>query len=530
MKLLTAAQMRVLDGRAINECRIPSLALMENAAQRVVDHIVRNYGPLAGKRIAVVCGKGNNGGDGLAIARILQAVHGAHPHVYLAADPDALATDPAANLEASRAAGVPVSIATEADFEAGLGACDLVADAILGTGARGAPSCLAAAAIDAVNRAGAPVVAVDIPSGIDPDTGAVPGAVVTAASTVTFAAGKAGLYLYPAAAHAGVVEVADIGFPAYLVESADAAAWLIDAESVAAVLPSRTPGRDLNKGTYGHVTVYAGSQGYLGAAILSASAAARSGAGLVTLCVPASTLDSAMAAAPPVLMTRGLPETTERRFSRMALDQALKLAAKGTAAAIGPGIGMNAGDGDADTARFVIEFIHSCPVPLVVDADALNILAAEPDHGANVISSRPAPTVMTPHPGEMGRLLGISTAAVQQDRVAAVRSAASAFRCAVALKGARTLVAAADGTLWINPTGNPGMANGGSGDVLTGVTAVMLGQQSDATRALAAAVYLHGLAGDIGAGELGVDGLIATDIVDRLPAAFRRVRGVALVR
>ena len=253
---------------------------------------------------------------------------------------------------------------------------------------------------------------------------------------------------------------------------------------------------------------------------LSAEAAARTGAGLVTLAIPQSIQNALMARVSPVVMTKGLPETNAGTFGADAVDAALKLAGKGTVAAIGPGLG---GPEHADLRTFVREFVSRCPVPLVVDADALNCLAQEPDRGASAVKSRPAATILTPHPGEMGRLLGTGTKAVQSDRRAAAELAAQTYGCPALLKGARTLVASPDGRLAVNTTSNPGMATGGAGDVLTGLLAALLGSDIPAWEAAAVGAFLHGLAGDLAAaGQGGPAGLVATDLVDHLPAAIAR--------
>ena len=432
-KLVTAVQMREMDRRTIEDYGVPSIVLMENAALRVVDVIAERFGPLKGKRIAVVCGKGNNGGDGLAIARHLAVRFGAKVSVHLTAEPSEYEGDAAENYKMAEAFGLDIRRVFP-DLYRGI---DLVVDALLGTGIHGGVEGNLAEIISAMNDEHRPIVAVDVPSGLNADTGEVGGACVKAAVTVTFALPKLGLIVYPGAEYVGELIVADIGMPREVMVADDVRVSATEASDVAHWLPARVNGRDSNKGKFGHVSVLAGSAGFAGAPTLSAEAAARAGAGLVTLAVPKGIQNALMARVSPVVMTRGLSETAQGTFAKDAVDAALKLAAKGTAAALGPGIGAE----DAETRAFVREFVGRCPVPLVVDADALNCLALEKDRGASVTKSRTAATILTPHPGEMGRLLGTDTKAVQADRRAAAETAAKTYNCVVLLKGARTLIA-----------------------------------------------------------------------------------------
>ena len=515
LKLTTAAQMREMDRRTMEDYGVPSIVLMENAALRVVDVIAERYGPLKGKRIAVVCGKGNNGGDGLAIARHLATRFGAAVFVHLAADPSDFAGDAAANYKMAQAFGLEMRL-----FPDLYRSIDLIVDALLGTGIKGGVEGELAGTISAMNDEGCPIVSVDVPSGLNVDTGEEGGACVKAALTVTFALPKLGLMVYPGAEYAGELVVADIGMPREVMAANDVQVMATEASDVARWLPARVNGRDSNKGKFGHVTVFAGSAGFAGASTLSAEAAARTGAGLVTLAIPKGIQNALMARVSPVVMTHGLAETSAGTFDASAVEEALKLAGKGTAAALGPGLGGAESD---ETRAFVRAFVSRCPVPLVIDADALNSLSLEPDRGASLVKSRTAATVLTPHPGEMGRLLGTDTKTVQSDRRAAVEQAAQTYGCTVLLKGARTLIASPDRRLAVNTTSNPGMATGGAGDVLTGLLATLLGSEIAPWEAAAAGAYLHGLAGDLAAaGQGGPAGLIATDLIHFLPAAIAR--------
>ena len=321
---------------------------------------------------------------------------------------------------------------------------------------------------------------------------------MNAQMTVTFALPKYGLLEFPGADAVGKLIVGDIGMPRQVMQAPHVQTWVTDAAEVAAWLPSRRESRDNNKGTFGHLFVFAGSKGYVGAPALSAEGAARAGAGLVTLVVPEAVQTAITSSVSPVVMTKTLPQTSQGTFDRSAADMALKLAENADAAAIGPGLG---GTDNEETCDFVRTFVARCPVPLLIDADALNILSAEPDHGASLIRRRTAPTVLTPHPGEMGRLIGLKTANVQADRRAALQTAKEQFGCVVLLKGSRTLVSGPDDRLYLNTTGNSGMATGGAGDTLTGIIGALLAAKLDPTEAAAAGAYVHGLAGDLAAAQ-----------------------------
>lgn len=542
MIVASAAQMREMDRQTIEDYHVPSLVLMENAALRVVDEIVKRYGPLKGKRIDVVCGKGNNGGDGLAIARHLSTRFGAEVMIWLFAHPLTLSSDAAANFEMAKAFHLrwqtidPEAMPYGDEPAANLPYLELrerstlVIDALFGTGLKAGVEGAAARVIETINGSPCPIVSVDVPSGLNADTGQVEGACVQARLTVTFALPKYGLLVYPGAEYVGELVVADIGIPdrAWPEPNPNGlfAVYVTEPRDIADSLPAREESEGSNKGTFGHAFVFAGSAGMIGAAVMSSEAAARGGAGLVTLVVPEAVQPAVMGRVSPVVMTRGLPGQS---WTGETVEAALALAAKGKAAAIGPGLG---GADNPDTRSFVREFVSRCPVPLVIDADALNCLAQEPDHGASILQSRTEGTILTPHPGEMGRLMGTDTKTVQADRRQAVEQAAQTFGCTVLLKGSRTLVATwrdnssirdNSGILHINTTGNAGMGTGGAGDVLTGLLAALLAQGLEPHAAAAAGAYLHGRAGDLAASDLGGKaGLIATDLIERLPRALAR--------
>lgn len=514
MRLVTAREMREIDRRAMEEYAIPGVVLMENAGRSVADAVERLLGGLGGKKVVVLCGKGNNGGDGFVAARHLLQ-RGAAPKVFLSCAPEEITGDAAVNLTIWQRLGQECfQLATSGSLQLlkiALLQADAVVDALYGTGFRGKATGQAGRAIEAVNAAGKPVVAVDLPSGLEADTGRVNGPCIRATVTVTFGLPKIGLVLDPGVEYCGKLVVADISLPRVLIDGAAPDRYLLTSELVSSWFAPRPA--TAHKGDFGHVLVVGGSRGMIGAACLTAQAALKTGAGLVTLAVPRSLQDVAAGKLTEV-MTAGLPETPEGALSREALPVVAALLKKKAVLALGPGLGQH-----AETVALVRELVRAAVCPLVVDADGLNAFAGE----GGLPAERAAPLVVTPHPGEMGRLTGKRVAEVEADRVGCAAAAAREWQAVVVLKGARTVVASPDGCLGINTTGNPGMATGGSGDVLTGVVAALIAQGLDPFRAAAAAVYLHGRAGDLAAGERGEMGLTAGDICRFLPAACREI-------
>jgi len=513
LAVFTGEEMRRLDERAIRELGIPGATLMENAgrgaAAAALAWLAAAGRPARGRRVAIVCGKGGNGGDGFVVARWL-ARRGVRCDVLLAASPRELRGDAAAKLREMRKAGLrPVVVADAAAIAPVLARADLVVDALLGTGTRAAPEGLVGDAIEAINAAGRPVLALDVPSGLPADGAAPTWAVVRADATVTFAGLKRGLVLPSGRELAGRVSVVEIGVPRDEV-ARGITTFLLEPADVARHFPGRA--RTAHKGTYGHLLVVAGSVGKTGAAALAADGALRSGAGLVTVATPASQ-QPIVAGLLLEAMTAPLTEGTAGFLGADAWDALAGLVSARDAVAVGPGIGLD------DQVRDVVRrLVLEARVPMVVDADALTALAGHLD----MLRKAAAPRCLTPHPGELARLLGTTVPDVQRDRIGVARAFATTHRVHLVLKGAVSVVAAPDGTVLLNPTGNPGMASGGTGDVLTGVVGALLARGLAPGDALASAVYLHGLAGDVAAERVGEESLIARDVIAALPDAFRR--------
>ena len=497
MKILTPEQLREVDRLSTEKYGIPSLLLMENAGMRVAEVLEDQFEDLDQLSIAILCGKGNNGGDGFVVARQL-IQKGCFPFVFLFASEEEVKGDAKTNLSILKALGYPPTVVVnEHDWneeKLELLDADLVVDALLGTGVRKPVEGLYRTVIESIEEdfPRAAVVAVDVPS---------PG--VQADITVTFSALKPSLVLYPDCEDAGDVILADIGNPPELLENENYTLHLIEPHE----LPPRAP--DSNKGTYGKVLVIGGSRGKSGAAAMAGQAALRAGAGLVTVATTESVLPI-VAISMPELMTAALAETSEGSIANQSVTALLK---DKTVVAIGPGLGTA-----VETSAFVRRVGSECRVQMVIDADGLNALVGfEGDLGG---------AVLTPHPGEMARLIGKSVESVTSNRIEVATDFAKKRNAYVVLKGYRTTVAAPNGSVYINPTGNPGMATGGTGDILTGMIAGILAQEhlGSFIERLCLAVYLHGLAGDFAAEEVGEEALIATDLLRFLPKAWENLK------
>jgi ADP-dependent NAD(P)H-hydrate dehydratase / NAD(P)H-hydrate epimerase len=517
--VLTADEMRRADRHAMAEAGVPGTTLMENAGGAVA-RVVEQRHPGA-SRIVVLCGHGMNGGDGFVVTRRLSL----RAEALLLGSRSDVQGDARHHLEAcERGGGRVTEVRGEGAWPqalARLEAADLIVDAVLGTGLRSAPNGLAALAIAGMRArraAGVPVVAVDLPSGVPSDSGALEWPVAGASCSVTFAAAKRGHVLPPACNAVGELVVADIGLPAASVASVRPALFLIEAGDAAAAFPRRE--RGAHKGDFGHVLVIAGSLGKTGAAVLAATGALRSGAGLVTVATPAPCLPL-VANARAELMTEPLAVTGTGGLDPGGLARLLSLARERDAVVLGPGLGQDEG-----TRELVRRFVRECPVPLVIDADGLNAIAPLGDEGRALLRARSAATILTPHPGEAARLAGLGTPEIQRDRPAQATALARETGAIVILKGERTVVAEPGGRAAVSPTGNPGMATGGTGDVLAGVTGSLLARHG-ALLAATAAPYVHGLAGDLAARRRGEDGLLAGDVAEALPEAIEDVRAAA---
>lgn len=505
--ILSPVEAAELD-RASRERGVTAEALMERAGREVADAAIRLAGGTYGRRAVVVSGKGNNAGDGFVAARHLDT-RGMRVTVVLIEDRAAL-HEPAATNLARLGSTVRVRPRSEGEtdrlLERELGRSDVAVDAIFGTGFHGAPEGVHARAVEAINAAGVPVVAVDVPSGVSGETGAVAGAAVRADLTVTFGAVKAGLVLVPGSLLAGIVEVADIGFPRDLLRSQLA---LVEASDVARWLPARAA--DTHKRSAGYAVVIGGSRSMTGAVGLMAEAAYRAGAGLVAAAVPASILPVIQTAVREAVFAP-LPETDDGTIAGGS-DRLEEILGQAGALAIGPGM-----TSDERTASWIRDVVRSSKIPVVLDADGLNAFAGR----AAELAERGSDLVLTPHAGEFARLAGVDAREVEADRVPHVRKLAAETQAVVLLKGSRTLVADPDGSIRVNPTGGPFLATGGTGDVLTGMLAGMLARGLAAADAASAAAYVHGVAGSAAA-EVAGDGTTAGDVLSHVAGALAEV-------
>lgn len=513
MKLLSAAESRELDRLSRDKYGVASYALMTRAGEAVGAAAMRRW-PQAGRDgVLVVAGKGNNGGDGMVAARALK-VQGVPARVMLLASAQTLKGDAArAHREFVQAGGAVVEVDGEAGLDAAVaGHPGVIIDAIFGTGLNAEVRGLARRAIEAINNAHAPVVAVDIASGVNSDTGAVMGAAVRAALSVTFGFAKFGHVSYPGAGYCGALEIAEIGFAPAAIGEVAPRGRLLDAAEMRPLLAPRPD--DSHKGNYGHVMVIAGSRGKSGAAVLAARGALRMGAGLATAAIPES-IAAIVAAGQAELMTEPVADRDGHFDGQHAPGVLAKLVEGKDALVVGPGVGQS------DDTRALLEWLIGEGVgprrPMLIDADGLNVIAQA---GAAMLSRARGPIVLTPHPGEAARLLGTTTAAVNGDRITAARRICQLTGAAVLLKGARTVIAGTGGEVYVNGSGNPGMATPGMGDVLSGIIGALLGQGRAPLEALALGAFVHGWAADRLAARIGPVGYLAGDLADELPAAL----------
>ncbi len=545
MKLITSEQMRECDRRTIEgiglEGPTDGLVLMERAGWGIFTALRRHFDALAQRPILIFCGRGNNGGDGLVVASLLEECR-LHPEVVLLAEEGALSPDARVQWKRYTALNGRRRIVTDPEqLEATVEQIlrghrshpPLVVDGLLGTGARGAPRGLIGAGVFVIGalraEVGAEVLAIDLPTGVDADTGQVPGEAVEADVTVTMAYAKAGFFAYPGRSYVGRLHVADIGIPRSVERDVGLHLNLTTAEDLLVLLPRR--GADTHKGREGRLLIVGGSPGLTGAPSLAARAALRSGAGLVTLAIPES-LNPILEGKLTEAMTQPCPETAAGGLDTTAIERITEREALTDVYVLGPGMGR-----EQETQRLVAEMLARVPGPLLVDADGLFALSQIP-------WQRPAsepPPVLTPHPGEMSRLEkfeasmeagmeegSLDTGPEAQTPWDRAASYARARRCVLVLKGAPTVIADPGGSVWINPTGNAGLATGGSGDALTGVIAALMGQHRDPLSAARAGVFLHGLAADLAVQTYGEAGLVPSDVIASLPAAWEKVSALVV--
>ncbi|QQS45598.1 MAG: NAD(P)H-hydrate dehydratase [Acidobacteriota bacterium] len=528
MKILNARQMREIDRLTVERCGIPWSILMETAGSRVVEAIVERIGPVAGRYIAVLCGKGNNGGDGAVIARQLW-MRGASVDAFLFGRIDETKGEARVNFEilhrisegkgGNEHPSSDLFFYEDASVEQVDMGYDVVVDAIFGAGLSRPAEGIHAEAIETIRmirgHETSLIVSVDIPSGLSSDQGAPIGIHVDADLTVSFTAPKPGNVLSPACRSNGDLIIASIGTPDWLIDRESGSSLnLVEEGMVSSWLRDTVRPVDAHKGAVGDVLLVAGSRGKTGAAALASAATLRAGAGLVTVATAMSAQTLLVGQVLPEVMTEPLEETREGSISHSALDRALELTQPRTVLAIGPGLSS----ADPETREFVRQLLTQRRLPVILDADGLNAVAPWP---ADLRASDDLPIIVTPHPGEMARLTGLSNSEVTSDRLAVARDFARRSGAVTVLKGSRTIIASPDGDLFVNATGNPGMATAGSGDVLTGLLAGLLAQRpGDPLGAAIAAVYLHGLAGDLAARQSGIRSLIASDITGHLSEAF----------
>jgi len=516
MKLVKAEEMRTIDQRASQEYGIPSLLLMENAGLRVLEAIMPLLVDGIPGQVVILAGRGNNGGDGLVTGRHLSN-RGVQVDIFLLGDSASLTSDARVNYDILTKMGVPVQPLTGAEHMGALATAllkaDLAIDAIYGTGFRGRLDDFETGVVAILNHSRVPVVAVDIPSGVEADTGKVLGAAVKADHTLALALPKVGQLLTPGCEYTGRLSVADISIPRCLLEDPALKMNLIDPAMVQGWLSPRPA--ESHKGTYGHVMVVGGSAGMVGAVVLTSCAALRCGAGLVTSALPGSLVpifDTAVMEA----MSRALPETSQGSISVEALPAIDALLGTCSVCAVGPG--MSRYQEASTILRFILQ---NSGVPILVDADGINALASD----AEVLKDRQVPIVITPHPRELARLTGRTVEEIQHDRSGMASHYATKWGVTIVLKGHNTVVACPGGDIYINGSGNPGMATAGSGDVLSGIIAGLIAQGLKPQKAAIAGAYIHGRAGDRAALQLGQRGMIAGDLIDHLPYTLLDLAG-----
>ncbi len=513
MKLLTAQQMRELDRLTIEEYGIPGIVLMENAGIASFEAAMEMLEDIDDPIILVLCGPGNNGGDGYVVARHLYN-SGASVHIAHIGDLDSVKGDARTNMLIASKMGIAIhEKPSEEHLWTMINDSDLVVDALLGTGTSGPARSEISDVISMVNSSCIPVLALDIPSGIDVDRGQLPGESILADVTITFGLPKVGMVTYPAAHRVGKLIVAEISIPSSAVDKSNCAAHLITQDRAAIGIPDRSA--DSHKGTFGHLAVAAGSIGMSGAVTLSAFGGLRIGTGLVTMLVPES-INPIVEIKVTEAMSIPIAEGSKGKFGLKSRDKVLQEIGKRDALVLGPGIGR-----DDDTVLFVRELLESVECPVVLDADALYAVSKD----LSLLKKAKNDIVLTPHPGEMAMLLGTATSEVQSNRLEVAIKFALDYGVTLVLKGAGTVVASPNGTAYINPTGCSGMASGGVGDVLSGMIGGLLAQDVGVDLAAVTGVYLHGLAGELASDKLGEAAMLASDLVDHIGESIQITTG-----
>ncbi len=521
MYLVTAKQMQNIDRETIKSFGVQGQVLMENAGKGAVDMFIKVFPDIRSKRVSILAGRGNNGGDAFVMARYLMEKDIAI-QIFLLSTKDKVAGDAKSNLilfeklAAENLKDGVIEIPDTESFERlkdKVINCDIFIDGIFGTGLNSDVRGVFKDVIETVNSLSKPVFSIDIASGLNSDTGKVMGVAIKSYATATFAFAKIGHIIHPGKELTGELEIIDIGIPRFIANKENPSVNLIEEKSVQAIFNFKARKPNSHKGSYGHLLLVAGSTGKTGAAALAANAAMASGAGLVTLAVPES-INSTIEPQVTETMTFPLPENQRGHISHTALNLIIKNLVKDKqVVAVGPGLGI-----DDSTIRVVHGMVEEIDLPMVIDADGLNAVATNP----YILKGRKSPTILTPHPGEMSRLTGKATIQIQENRVETSSIFAIDFNVIVVLKGASTIIALPDGTVYICPTGNPGMASGGMGDVLTGIISGFIAQGFKPSEAAVAGVYTHGLCGDILAKRRGAFGFVASDIIKIIPETIHQ--------
>ncbi len=505
--LVSVPEMRAVDKLSTTELKMPAILLMENAGLKTAQTIHREVGDLTNKHACIICGKGNNGGDGFVVGRHLSRM-GAKVEFFPTANLSELRDEAAANRQIAKSLRLPIHDIHTIDELKSSFAPDLIVDALLGTGIRGEVTGLYREIIEWVNAQSAIVAALDTPSGVNCETGEVAGIAVRADFTVTMGNIKTGQLFYPARSHQNRLFVADLNAPPFLLEKVNTRKFLVTPEDILSFLPERPA--DGYKNTFGKVFVIAGSTGLTGAATMASLSALRSGAGMVVLGIP-ERFNPVLEEKVTEVMTAPLPETEDGSIHSRAINHIDRWLQWSHVLALGPGLSTH-----PETQTFVRALLRKADKPIVIDADGINNLAGQFD----LIRNYPADIVFTPHVGELSRLIGVSQKDILANRISVLQEWAPKLHCTLLLKGAPTLIADASGTVYFNPTGNAGMATAGSGDVLTGLIAGFLGQGLTGREAAIAGAFIHGMAGDLAAQELGQRGMIAGDILSYVPDAL----------